>query len=84
VVTAVTMALHIAIGLEKDVVLMNNIFNKHEFYLYGRGIVIEPDLNCKACYKRSFDAQCAHSNCMELIDAKQIYNAVELFGRCAQ
>jgi len=31
VVTAVTMATHIAIGLEKKLVLFNNIFNKFEF-----------------------------------------------------
>ena len=31
VVTAVTMAMHIAIGLQKKIVLFNNIFNKNEF-----------------------------------------------------
>ena len=34
VVTAVTMAMHIALGLGKKLVLFNNIFNPHEFELY--------------------------------------------------
>ena len=31
VITAVTMAMHITIGLGKKIVLFNNIFNRHEF-----------------------------------------------------
>lgn len=72
VVTAVTMALHIAIALEKKIILLNNIFNRHEFYLYGLGTVIEPDVPCKACYKRAFDSRCAAPNCMELVSADAV------------
>ncbi len=50
VVTAVTMAMHIAIGLKKKLILFNNIFNKNEFYLYGRGEIIEPDPKCDCYY----------------------------------
>ncbi len=46
VVTAVTMAMHITLGLEKKIVLFNNIFNKNEFELYGLGEIIEPENKC--------------------------------------
>ena len=58
VVTAVTMALHIAIGLRKKVVLFNNVFNRHEFEMYGRGIILEPDRNCKGCFMADCDQPC--------------------------
>ena len=76
VVTAVTMALHIAIGLEKKIVLLNNIFNRYEFYLYGLGSIVEPDVPCKACYKQSFDSRCPVPDCMELISVDMIYESV--------
>jgi len=49
VVTAVTMAMHIAIGLGKKIVLFNNTFNPHEFELYGLGEILAPDFAC-TCY----------------------------------
>lgn len=78
VVTAVTMALHIAIALNKKIVLLNNIFNRHEFHLYGLGSVLEPDVPCKACYKRAFDASCVVPNCMELISVESVSEEVTL------
>jgi len=42
VVSAVTMAMHLAIGARTPLVLLNNIFNRHEFELYGRGEIVEP------------------------------------------
>ncbi|HCY76162.1 MAG TPA: glycosyltransferase family 9 protein [Ignavibacteriales bacterium] len=51
VVTSVTMAMHIAMGLQKKVIIFNSIFNKNEFYLYGRGEILEPDPNCDCYYK---------------------------------
>lgn len=77
VVTAVTMALHITIGLKKRIVLLNNIFNRSEFHLYGLGSVIEPDIPCKACYKRAFDSKCAVPNCMELISVDKVFTEIE-------
>ena len=76
VVTAVTMALHIAIGLEKRIVLLNNIFNKPEFFLYGLGSIVEPDVLCKACYKQAYDSGCPVPNCMELISVDMVYDKV--------
>lgn len=59
VVTSVTMAMHIAIGFEKKIVLLNNIFNKYEFELYGLGEILEPDdRDCLVCYKNSCEREC--------------------------
>jgi len=35
-VSSVSFCFHLAVGLEKPVILLNNVFNKKEFYLYGR------------------------------------------------
>jgi ADP-heptose:LPS heptosyltransferase len=67
IVTGVTMTLHIAIGLNKKIVLFNNIFNKNEFELYGLGKIIEPELDCLGCFK----SQC-QKNCMELITVDKV------------
>lgn len=74
VVTAVTMALHAAIGLGVRVVLMNNIFNKHEFELYNRGEIVEPSREC-VCY---FNGTCKESrgSCMQDIAATAILDAI--------
>ncbi len=58
VVSAVTMAMHIAIGLKKPLVLFNNIFNRHEFELYGRGQILEPSIPCDCYYKPICLKQC--------------------------
>lgn len=75
IVSAVTMGMHIAIGLKKPLVLMNNIFNRNEFELYGRGEIVEPDKECK-CF---FSPTCKNSEyfCMEHLTAEKIFGAVE-------
>lgn len=50
VVTAVSMAMHIASGLGKPIVLFNNIFNRHEFELYEKGVIVEPSTGCDCYY----------------------------------
>jgi heptosyltransferase-2 len=50
VVSAVTMAMHLAIGARTPLVLLNNIFNRHEFELYGRGEIVEPPSLCDCYY----------------------------------
>jgi heptosyltransferase-2 len=72
VVTQVTAALHISIGLEKKVILLNNIFNRHEFELYGLGTILEPDLDCLGCFKNNCDI-----NCMEMIEPNTVENAID-------
>lgn len=76
VVTSVTFAFHAAVGLRKRIVLLNNTFNRHEFYMYGRGTVLEPEVPCLMCYKQDFDARCAQRDCMDLISPERILRAV--------
>lgn len=65
IVTAVTMAMHLTIGLKKKLILFNNIFNKHEFELFGRGEIIEPTRECQ-CF---FSPTCVNPEykCMDYI-----------------
>jgi len=84
VVTSVTMALHIAIALERRIVLLNNIFNALEFYLYGLGSIVQPDLDCLACYKRAFDADCPPENCLDLITVDAVLNEIDANVRILQ
>lgn len=79
IVTPVTMAMHIAIGLKKNIILFNNIFNKHEFEFYGRGLIIEPNIKCVGCYKTKFDDDCPVKNCMELVKVDEVVEAVKNF-----
>ena len=72
VLTGVTMALHVAIGLSKKVVLLNAIFNRHEFELYGQGEIIEPEVDCLGCYKPVCDKEC-----INLITADQVLETIE-------
>jgi len=76
IVSQVTMAMHIAIGLKKTLVLINNIFNKHEFFLYNRGIILEPELKCLGCFKQRFDKSCPVINCMDLIIPKTVFEKI--------
>lgn len=71
VVTAVTMAMHITIGLGKKIVLFNNIFNRNEFELYGRGEILEPEFDCP-CY---FSAVCPN-DCMQYIYVDRVFDTV--------
>ncbi|MCH8024466.1 MAG: glycosyltransferase family 9 protein [Candidatus Marinimicrobia bacterium] len=70
IVTTVTMALHIAIALNKRIVLLNNIFNRHEFELYGLGIILEPP-DCTCYFARFCDKAC-----MADLKATDVFNAV--------
>jgi heptosyltransferase-2 len=75
VVTAVTMGMHLAIGLKKKLVLMNNIFNPFEFEMYGRGEIIQPDKEC-TCY---FSPKCKNEEyfCMEHMTVEKIFESIE-------
>ncbi len=72
VVTAVTMAMHITIGLGKKIVLFNNIFNRHEFELYGLGEILEPAIECN-CF---FSPTCPN-RCMEHIYVPTVVETCE-------
>lgn len=79
-VTQVTMALHLAIGLEKRVVLMNNVFNSCEFELYGLGEIVEPPKPC-GCY---YAPQCPHDSMRKILPdavAAAVSRQVEALGQ---
>lgn len=75
VVSAVTMGMHIAIGLKKPLVLMNNIFNPNEFELYGKGEIVQPSKECK-CF---FSPKCNNEEyfCMDHLSPDSIFEAIE-------
>ena len=72
VVTAVTMAMHLAIGLRKKLVLFNNIFNPNEFFLYGRGVILKPEAGCDCYY-----SPVCEKNCMRTLKPETVFRAVE-------
>ena len=73
IISQVTMTMHIAIGLNKKLVLMNNIFNPNEYELYGNGEIIHPRKECK-CY---FSPKCVNAeyNCMDYLHPEDVYNS---------
>jgi heptosyltransferase-2 len=75
IVTAVTMGMHLSIGLQKPTILFNNIFNPKEFELYGRGEIIMPEKVC-TCY---FSPKCKNKEyfCMDYITPDKIFEAVK-------
>jgi len=75
VVTAVTMGMHITIGLNKKIVLFNNIFNKYEFELYGLGEIISPAKKC-TCF---FSPECKNDEykCMEYIYPENVFETIK-------
>jgi ADP-heptose:LPS heptosyltransferase len=73
VLTAVSMMMHIAIGLKIPLVLFNNIFNRHEFELYGRGVIVEPESGCD-CY---FGNTCSRErHCMKDLPVATVLSAI--------
>lgn len=74
IVSAVTMGMHLAIGLKKNLVLMNNIFNPAEFELYGRGEIVMPSQPC-SCY---FSPKCKNPDyfCMDYLSVDAVFQAV--------
>jgi ADP-heptose:LPS heptosyltransferase len=73
IITQVTMGMHITLALGKKIILMNNIFNPHEFDLFGKGEIVMPDKECKCFYRGS----CVDGvSCMEQLPAQKIADAV--------
>jgi ADP-heptose:LPS heptosyltransferase len=72
-VTSVTQAMHLAIAAKVPLVLFNNIFNKAEFELYGRGEIVGPPTACDCFY----DAVCKTGrNCVREITVDHAFAAV--------
>jgi ADP-heptose:LPS heptosyltransferase len=74
ILTAVSMMMHIAIGLKKPLVLFNNIFNKSEFYLYNKGVIVQPASGCDCYYGNSCKRGEAH--CMKDISVETIFDSI--------
>ncbi|PWJ34224.1 glycosyltransferase family 9 protein [Sediminitomix flava] len=74
IVTQVSMMMHIATGLKKKMVLFNNIFNKYEFELYGRGVIVEPQSGCDCFYGNSCSRE---RRCMHDLSVEQAMTALE-------
>ncbi|MCD4734418.1 MAG: glycosyltransferase family 9 protein [Bacteroidales bacterium] len=74
VFSLVTMAMHITIALKKPLILLNNIFNKYEFELFGRGEILEPESGCD-CY---FGTECKRRiHCMNDLSVESVLDAIE-------
>jgi ADP-heptose:LPS heptosyltransferase len=79
VVTQVTMGMHLTIGLGKKIVLMNNIFNPHEFDLFGKGEIVQPEKNCKCFYRGT----CVDGiSCMETLKPEQVLDSIQRILPC--
>ena len=69
IVTPVSMMMHIALALKKQLMLFHNIFNINEFELYDRGVIIEPTSGCD-CY---FGNSCSREkSCMYDISVQDV------------
>ena len=76
VVTTPSVALHLSLGLNKKVVVLNAVFPSNEFYLFGKGVLLVADVPCKECYKPDFDGDCHSPTCMEILTPKIVLEAV--------
>ncbi len=78
IVTQVSMMMHIAIGLKKPLVLMNNIFNAHEFYLYNNGVIVEPESGCDCYYGNTCKRE---RHCMLDLSPEKILEHIVKFSK---
>ena len=78
IVTPVSMMMHIALALSKQLMLFHNIFNVHEFELYDRGIIIEPTSGCD-CY---FGNSCSREkSCMQDISVQDVLVNIAMLNK---
>ena len=74
VVTQVTMGMHLTLGLGKRIVLMNNIFNPHEFDLFDKGEIVQPSKECQCFYL----GKCKlGTSCMEDLSVDAVYASLD-------
>lgn len=73
VVTGDTLALHVALGLEKRVVALFGPTSPYEVDIYGQGQKVTPDLDCVCCYRQRCDNK---PSCMDMISARDVFRAV--------
>lgn len=74
VVTGDTLALHIAIALQKETVVIVGPTSANELDLYGKGIKMSASMPCLCCYKVSCDNK---PDCMMNLSPERVFSAIE-------
>ena len=73
IVTGDTLAMHLALALERRTVVLFGPTSAAEIELYGLGEKVVPDMTCLSCYKTSCDFV---PNCMDLVSTDMVEQAV--------
>ncbi len=73
VVTADTLAMHLAIAMSRPVVALFGATCAQEIDLYGKGIILSAGVACSPCYKH----QCDKMTCMKRISVDNVLRAVQ-------
>jgi len=73
-VTTDSLALHVALGLGKQVVALFGPTSLREVELYGRGRAVQAPVKCAVCYDRTCRIQ---PSCMEQLSPDTVYRAVK-------
>ncbi len=74
VVTGDTLAMHIALGLGKQVVGLFGPTSMAEIEMYGRGVKLAGEVTCLCCYRNDCDVR---PSCMQTLKAETVFKAVE-------
>jgi len=73
IITSDSMAMHMAIALNKKVAAFFGPTSAAEIDMYGRGAKVVPDMPCVCCYKGSCELK---PNCMSQVDIGEIMEAI--------
>lgn len=76
-VTNDSLGMHIAFALKKKVVALFGPTNSNEIYMYGRGVLLTPELDCPAYPCMAYTCKRYDSSCIDLIPVKKVQDAVE-------
>ena len=74
VITGDTLAMHLALALNRRTIVLFGPTNSTEIEMYGLGEKVIPSMECLSCYKPKCDFV---PNCMELITTDMVEAAVE-------
>jgi heptosyltransferase-2 len=74
-VSSDTLAMHIGIALEKQVVALFGPTSAQEIDLYGKGVKLESKIDCAPCYR----TMCKDTVCMAGISPESVMAAVKRF-----
>jgi len=72
VLTSDSLAMHLALALEKEVIVLFGSTCPQEIELYGQGKKIFAGVDCSPCYK----ARCSDMKCMKAISAQEVYQEI--------